>query len=389
MNNEKQRKAPVLRFKGFTDDWELHKWKNILLVNSGKDYKHLHKGSIPVYGTGGYMLSVDKELSNEDAIGIGRKGTIDHPQYLKAPFWTVDTLFFMTPKKDININFAFALSQTINWKKYDESTGLPSLSKNSINSISVKIPKYNEQKEIGNLISQIEKLLALQQRKLDGLKKLKESYMFQIFPTKKQHKSNLKFMESTNSLIKMKFGDTITHRSGTAIEKYFSSKGKYKVISIGSYGSDGQYIDQGIRAIENEKTKSYLVNKEELTMVLNDKTNGKILGRVLLIKENNKYVVNQRSEIIKLSPIFWDPQFAFTYLNGPFRKEIIRIMQGGTQRYVNFSSVEKLMVILPSVKEQQKIGLSLKKINSLIKNQNEKISSLKQTKKFLLQNLFI
>nr|WP_244048938.1 hypothetical protein [Lactiplantibacillus plantarum] len=63
-------------------------------VHSGKDYKHLQNGAIPVYGTGGYMVSVNDKLSDVDAIGIGRKGTIDKPQYLSAPFWTVDTLFF-------------------------------------------------------------------------------------------------------------------------------------------------------------------------------------------------------------------------------------------------------------------------------------------------------
>ena len=56
-------------------------------MNSGKDYKHLSRGSIPVYGTGGYMLSVSDALSyDKDAIGIGRKGTIDKPYILKAPF---------------------------------------------------------------------------------------------------------------------------------------------------------------------------------------------------------------------------------------------------------------------------------------------------------------
>ncbi len=50
------------------------------------DYKHLEEGDIPVYGTGGYMLSVNKALSDDkDAVGIGRKGTIDKPYILRAP----------------------------------------------------------------------------------------------------------------------------------------------------------------------------------------------------------------------------------------------------------------------------------------------------------------
>ena len=69
-----------------------------------------------MYGTGGYMLSVNESLSNIDAIGLGRKGTIDKPQYLKAPFWTVDTLFYLTALDHHSILFLYYLMQLIPWK---------------------------------------------------------------------------------------------------------------------------------------------------------------------------------------------------------------------------------------------------------------------------------
>ena len=47
---------------------------DVVDIRGGRDYKHLSNGDIPVYGTGGYMLSVNEALSyDEDAIGIGRK----------------------------------------------------------------------------------------------------------------------------------------------------------------------------------------------------------------------------------------------------------------------------------------------------------------------------
>ena len=92
-------KVPKIRFKGYTDDWEQRRFSDVVDIGSGMDYKHLGEGDIPVYGTGGYMLSVDAALSEDkDAIGIGRKGTIDKPYILRAPFWTVDTLFYCIPK---------------------------------------------------------------------------------------------------------------------------------------------------------------------------------------------------------------------------------------------------------------------------------------------------
>ena len=149
-----------------TYTWEQRKLGEILKVNSGKDYKHLDSGDIPVYGTGGYMLSVSEALSKVDAIGIGRKGTIDKPQYLKAPFWTVDTLFYLVSLEGYSCSFLYHLSNLIPWKKFDESTGVPSLSKSTIDSIQVNIPNdKKEQDTISILFDRINNLITLHQRK--------------------------------------------------------------------------------------------------------------------------------------------------------------------------------------------------------------------------------
>ena len=174
-------------------------------------------------------------------------------------------------------------------------------------------------------------------------------------------------------------GEVTSHRGGTAIEKYFDENGEYKVISIGSYGLDSKYVDQNIRAKSNEVTNERVVHAGELTMVLNDKTaNGTIIGRSLLIENDNEYVINQRTEIITPKESF-NAKFAYTLLNGPFRNKVKRIVQGGTQIYVNYSSVEKLTVPLPNMKEQQKIGSFFNQLDSLIALHQRKPETLKLT----------
>ena len=185
-----------------------------------------------------------------------------------------------------------------------------------------------------------------------------------------------------------KLGEVSTHRSGTSIEKYFAENGVYKVISIGSYGLDGKYIDQGIRAISNEVTDKKIVKENELTMVLNDKTsNGTIIGRTLLIKSSNEFVVNQRTEIISPKEIL-DSRYAYVLLNGNFREQVKKIVQGGTQIYVNYSSVEQLKLPLPSLTEQTAIGSFFQDIDQLISLQQRKLEVLKEQKKTYLKLLF-
>ena len=173
---------PTVRFASFSEEWEQRKFEEIVDVRSGRDYKHLYNGDIPVYGTGGYMLSVDKALSyDEDAIGIGRKGTIDKPYLLKAPFWTVDTLFYSVPIKENNLFFINNLFQRVNWKRYDESTGVPSLSKAVINKISAMIPELDEQAKIGKFFKKLDETIALHQQALEKLKLLKQSLLQKMF----------------------------------------------------------------------------------------------------------------------------------------------------------------------------------------------------------------
>ncbi|NGA98756.1 restriction endonuclease subunit S [Staphylococcus aureus] len=162
-------------------DWKEKKLEDIIKVNSGKDYKHLDNGDIPVYGTGGYMTSVSEPLSEIDAVGIGRKGTINKPYLLEAPFWTVDTLFYCTPKKEADILFILSLFREINWKVYDESTGVPSLSKQTINKINRFVPTNKEQQKIGQFFKKIDNKIKIQKQVIELLKKRKKTLLQKMF----------------------------------------------------------------------------------------------------------------------------------------------------------------------------------------------------------------
>ena len=336
MSNKEQRKAPVLRFKGFTDDWEQRKWKDILLVNSGKDYKHLSRGSIPVYGTGGYMLSVDKELSNVDAIGIGRKGTIDHPQYLKAPFWTVDTLFFMTPKNDINIDFAFGLSQTINWKKYDESTGLPSLSKKSIDNISIKLPNYNEQIKIGRIISQIDNVISLQQRKLDELIQIKEG-IGQGLLNRHYRNLSIRFNRENSPWKQTKLGKIASFVNGRAFkQKELMNRGLYPVLRVGNFYTNNKWYYSNL----NLSSDKY-ANKGDLLYTWSASFGPHVWKGPKVIYHYHIWKINFDPAVISKAYLY-----EFLKLD---KKEILANSNGSTMIHITKKDMENKMITVPDM----------------------------------------
>lgn len=174
--------TPEVRFKGFEGAWREKKIRELIDLGGGRDYKHLSPGHIPVYGTGGYMLSVDKALSNnDDAIGIGRKGTIDKPYILRAPFWTVDTLFYAIPRNENFLYFIYCIFQRIDWRQKDQSTGVPSLSKAAINEVSVFSSSYPEQQKIGTYFRQLDELISKHAIQLQKLKQIKSACLEKMF----------------------------------------------------------------------------------------------------------------------------------------------------------------------------------------------------------------
>ena len=174
---------PELRLGGFSGAWESRTLNELTAINNGLDYKHLNEGDIPVYGTGGYMLSVDRALSYKtDAIGIGRKGTIDKPYLLRAPFWTVDTLFYVTARDGANLQFLLAQFQRVDWKSKNTATGVPSLTSVSIGQTSVSIPPtLEEQRAIGEVFSNLNALIAAENRYITQLTQAKAALLQRMF----------------------------------------------------------------------------------------------------------------------------------------------------------------------------------------------------------------
>ena len=154
--NNKIPKCPPLRFPEFADEWKQTTLGEILAIGNGKDYKHLSKGNIPVFGTGGYMTSVNQFLMDGESVFIGRKGTIDKPFYYNGKFWTVDTLFYTHSFVNSSPRFVLYLFSNINWLEYNEASGVPSLSKTTISKIQIFSPQIAEQQKIASFLSLID-----------------------------------------------------------------------------------------------------------------------------------------------------------------------------------------------------------------------------------------
>ena len=162
-------------------EWEEKRLGEVLSICHGKDYKHLSSGVYPVLGTGGVITYVNSYLCNWECALIGRKGTIDKPQYMDKPFWCVDTLFYTEPEKQQFPKWQYYLFQIINWNKYNEASGVPSLSASTIENILVNVPSLPEQRKIADCLSSLDDVINQIQDELLAWKEFKKGLLQQMF----------------------------------------------------------------------------------------------------------------------------------------------------------------------------------------------------------------
>ncbi|MDK9870160.1 restriction endonuclease subunit S [Staphylococcus equorum] len=365
MTNE-IKNVPELRFPGFSEEWKAHYLNEILEVKAGKDYKHLEKGEYPVYGTGGYMLSVSNFLYEEEAIGIGRKGTINKPYLLKGPFWTVDTLFYCVPKNENEVQFLLNLFKTINWKIYDESTGVPSLSKVTINKINKIVPEFNEQQKIGDFFSKLDRQIELEEQKLEKLEEQKKGYMQKIFSQELSFKdgNSKDYPEWEETTVK----EIASITTGNKDTKDAIENGKYEFY---------------VRSPKIHKINSYSFDGEAVLTVGDGVGVGKVFHYV-----NGKFDYHQR--VYKISDFNnYNALLFYYYFSTHFLRE--------AQKYnakTSVDSVRRDMIInmkIPNIiiEEQGKISNFLSKLDELINKHGQKIDDLKIRKQGFLQKMFV
>ena len=354
---------------------------DIIKVCNGKDYKHLEIGKIPVYGTGGYMLSVSEALSyKDDSIGIGRKGTIDRPYILKAPFWTVDTLFYCIPKQNNDLKFIFSVFQNIDWKSMDESTGVPSLSKAAINKVNILTPNILEQVKIGTYFSTLDHLITLHQRKCDETKKLKKFMLQKMFPKNGEKNPEIRFAGFTDDWEQRKLGEMSNSYSGgtpkVGTSKYYG--GKIPFIRSAEINSDTTELfltEEGLKC-----SSARLVDTGDILYALYGATSGEV-GRARI-----KGAINQAILVIK-PQAGYDYEFLTQWLRKSKLNIIDRYLQGG-QGNLSGTIVNELLVEFPNYEEQTKIGEYFSTLDRLITLHQRKCDNLKLVKKFMLQNMF-
>ena len=363
--------VPKLRFKEFNSEYKKYKIGDTLKVKSGKDQKSIEciNGTYPILGTGGQIGTTNSFLYDKPSVLIGRKGTINKPQYMTTPFWTVDTLFYTDIKEEFNTKYIFYAFQNINWKKYDESTGVPSLSCKTIEEILYYIPNKDEQDKISTFITLLDKKIELQNQKIEALKIYKKGLMQKLINSNNcEEKSISEFGTIITGTTPSKLIQSYWH-NGTIVWVTPSDITESKDI----YNSHDMLTPDGLKAGRFVPAGSILI-----TCIAS-------IGKNAILKVDGS--CNQQ-----INAIIPNKNFNADYLYYLFelKKDYLQSTAGtSATSIINKTSFEKLVFKIHNIGQQNEYSKILNCLESKIETEKHKFKKLTLLKKSLLQQMFI
>ena len=170
------------RLPGFYREWRIVQIGETLNIGHGQSQKTVENrfGKYPILATGGCIGYANDFLWDKPSVLIGRKGTIDKPQYADYPFWTIDTLFYTKIFDGYDAKFIYYKFCMIDWQQYNEASGVPSLNATTIENLQIIVPEKDEQQAIAQLLSDIDSEIEQLEKKLVKYQQIKQGMMQEL-----------------------------------------------------------------------------------------------------------------------------------------------------------------------------------------------------------------
>ena len=397
--------TPKLRFKEFSGEWESKKLGDVALLI--KDGTH---GTHKDVEEGPYLLSAknikdgkiivtndDRKISYEDYNSIYKNYSLKENDILLSIVGTIGRVAVMPYMEDIAFQRSVAILrfdlnsqyiyQYMNTNIFQNQllrnqvvSAQPGIYLNDIKKLDINIPSNKEQEKIASFLSLVDKKISLQGEKVEMLKEYKKGMMQKIFIRELRFKDDCgrdypKWEEKKlGSIIKIK-----------------SNRNKNKEIDLvlsvsntkGFIRQSDQFED---REVASSDTSNYKIVKKGDFAFNPARIN---VGSIARLKLYDEGIISPMYICFKALELLDEDYLEYFLMTNSFDKQMKNKLEGSVRQTLSADALGQIIIKLPSLDEQKKIGEFLNKIDSKVKKEQEKLDSLNKYKKGLLQQMFV
>ena len=383
--------VPEIRFSGFTDPWEQRKLGEVAPLQRGFDLpvSQMISGPYPVVMSNGVGGWHSKYAVKGPGVVTGRSGTIGGLQYIEGDFWPHNTSLWVTSFNSNEPKFIYWLYSSLNLERFGSGSGVPTLNRNDVHDQLIGVPcNIAEQRRIGAFFDRLDSLITLHQRKYDKLCVLKKSMLDKMFPKGGSLYPEIRFSGFTDPWEQRKLGGIATFGGGHTPS--MSDSDNYEggnVLWVTSQDVKSHYLDGTTTQITEKGAKELtLYPAGSLVMV----TRSGILRHTLPVAELRKpSTVNQDIRVILPQEKYYG-QWLLQFFISRNKELLLEFGKTGTTvESVDFSKMRDMVLLTPSLPEQQRIGHYFARLDNLITLHQRKLELLRNIKKSMLDKMFV
>ena len=395
-----KKKTPDIRFAGFKGDWEENALGEVCTVSSGimgdslltegkyrlTRIETIAEGFVDESRIGYTNDKPDKAFRlNPGDILYSNINSILHMGKVakyqgKTTLYHGINLLRLAPKTSIDSDFLLYLLNTEtrrNWARThaNQAVSQASINQSLLESQKLLICSVTEQIKIGNLLSRLDSLITLQQRKVEKLQNVKKSMLEKMFPKAGSRVPELRF-EGFKEPWEIKMLSEIVVRANS-----FSSDSQLPRVEYEDIISGTGCLNKDVYTKDNYKTGIAFQSGDVLYGKLRPYLHNWLLPTFSGIAVGDFWV---------LQPLEIDSGFLYRLVQSQQFDEVANQSTGTKMPRADWKLVSKTEFAIPvSIKEQKLIGDYLQSLDSLITLQQRKLEKLQNVKKAMLEKMFV
>ena len=412
-------RTPSVRFKGYEDEWEERKLKDVSTYIRGSfpqpytnpDFYDEKNGKPFVQVADiGYDLKLKPDTKSHISklaesksrfveagkVVVALQGSIETSIGRTAitqydAFFDRTILIFQEYKVPIDKQYFSQIIKKLFEREKERAWGatISTITKEHLNDFIVGVPSIEEQQKIGTFFKQLDNTIALHQRKLNLMKEQKKGFLQKMFPKNGEKIPEIRFACFTDAWEERKLSSGLREYTDRVIVE--DDKEYYQISVRNNFGGITLRGSKIGNKIGRKRQAKINLTKYPQTLIFTRQTVEQG-GIGWVDKYCDGAIVTENMPTISLDTSVFSKYFLTNLFQTRifYKNAILDNIEGGSaQIAIHESKFLSSILLFPNLDEQEKIGQFFKQLDNTIALHQRKIDELKLMKKSMLQKMFV
>ena len=385
-------KKPALRFKGFTDPWEQRKLGDLCVEFRSGEFISAsditETGEYPVFGGNGLRGFTDRFNHDGEYTLIGRQGALcGNVNFAVGKSYFTEHAIAVRADKKNQTRFLYYLFSTMDLGQYSGQSAQPGLAVGNLVELKSTLPDKQEQEKISGVLTALDTLITLHQRKYEKLVNIKKSMLDKMFPQNGASVPEIRFKGFTDPWEQRKLGEIAVFSKGVGYSKNDLCEEGTPIILYGRLYTKYETCVFDVDTFVKEKAGSVYSKGGEVIVPASGETAEDISIASVVVKPG--ILLGGDLNIVSPTAEYDSAFLALTISSGATHKYLSSLAQGKSVVHLHNSDIQSVSAKFPTKREQEKIHLIFGKIDTLITLHQRKLEKLQNIKKSCLEKMFV